>query len=74
MRVRVRCFGSLSERLGERKVVELSQQGTVLDVLKVLGLDENQVSLVILNGRQVRVTEPVGDGDEVMLVPPVIGG
>lgn len=74
MQVKVRCFGSLSERLGERRVVELSRQGTVVDVLKVLGVDANQLSLVVVNGRQVRVSEPLGDGDEVMLVTPVSGG
>lgn len=62
-------LGSLAERLVESKVVEVTASGSVSDVLRTLGINGEQVSLVIVKGKQIRVLEMVNDDDEVELVP-----
>ncbi|NPV70373.1 MAG: molybdopterin synthase sulfur carrier subunit [Firmicutes bacterium] len=74
MKVSVRFFGSLTETLGERRSVELTPRSTVTDLLAAVGLDENGISLAVVNGVQVELAHALNDGDQVMIVPPVIGG
>jgi len=43
-------------------------------LLDHLGLDEKGISVAVVNGVQVVLDAALNDGDQVMLVPPVIGG
>jgi molybdopterin synthase catalytic subunit/molybdopterin converting factor small subunit len=71
--VRVRLFAGLRERAGwsEREV----QAATVGDVWQALDLgDEPAGLLYAVNKAYAERTQPLADGDEVALIPPVSGG
>jgi molybdopterin converting factor small subunit len=72
--VSVRFFGSLAERLGEQRDIDVFQPATVAELLHTLGLSEKTVSIAVVDGSQVPMTAFLRDGASVMLVPPVIGG
>ncbi len=79
--VRVRFFASYAELAGcETTAVDVSLPATVGDVVRRL---REQIPgarvlparpLVAVNLRHVKLDAPVGDGDEVALLPPLAGG
>jgi molybdopterin synthase catalytic subunit len=81
MRVRVLAFARVRELLeGGVHEMELPAGGTAADVWLALesraaGLADLAASTrVARNGRIVALTEPLCDGDELALLPPVGGG
>jgi molybdopterin synthase catalytic subunit/molybdopterin converting factor small subunit len=77
MRVTVRLFAGLRERAGgeSRRELELPDGATVADVWPELGLGDEPGGLVYAVNRVYEDrSHPLGDGDEVGLIPPVSGG
>ncbi len=81
MRVRVLAFARLRELLGgSSHEVEVSAGASAADVWNELsrrcaGMAElTESTRIARNGRIVMRTEPVDDGDEIALLPPVGGG
>ena len=74
MRVHVRFFGSLAAKRGDAVEVSLEDGSTLSQLLERVGLERSDLSLVVLNGSQAIADVPLNDGDQVMLIPPVIGG
>ena len=80
MRVSVRLFAGLRERAGtDRLDIELPEDARVGDVLAAMaatpvGELRPRECVVAVNREYARADEPVRDGDEVALVPPVSGG
>jgi molybdopterin converting factor subunit 1 len=81
MKARVRLFARLSELAGVREVeVEVGEGLSVADVYQALcktypalrGL--NGSLRYAVNGEYAEASQPVGEGDEVALIPPVSGG
>jgi sulfur-carrier protein len=75
----VRLFATLRQhhpgtKLGEAFAVELPKGGTVGDLVRRLGLPEEEVKLVFVNGRSRDQDHILEDGDEVGLFPAVGGG
>jgi sulfur-carrier protein len=75
----VRLFATLRQhrpgtKLGEAFAVELPKGGTVGDLVQRLGLPEEEVKLVFVNGRSRDQDHILEDGDEVGLFPAVGGG
>jgi hypothetical protein len=50
--------------------LDLSQEGTVRDVVQTLGIPEAQVAMTMRNGRKCGTGDPVQSGDRVILIPP----
>src|SRR5213594_2079950 len=74
MAVQVRLFAGLRERAGWSKR-ELEDVATVADVWPALGLgDEPAGLLYAVNHEYADRAQPLADGDEVALIPPVSGG
>lgn len=73
-RVSIRFFGLLSERFGDSRVVQVEAGSKVADLMSLLHLEANDVSLCIVNGSQVNAGAPLNDGAEVIVVPVVAGG
>ncbi len=48
--------------------------GTVLDLVRFLGLPETQVRLIAVNGKQSDLGTVLSEGDTVFIFPPAIGG
>jgi molybdopterin synthase catalytic subunit len=74
--VTVRLFAALRERAGwTRREVELPAGARVGDVWDTLGLDGEPPGLAYARNREYAGRdEPLADGDEVALIPPVSGG
>jgi molybdopterin synthase catalytic subunit/molybdopterin converting factor small subunit len=76
VRVTVRLFAGLREHAGiGRRELELPEGAVVGDVWGTLDLgDEPPGLLYALNRAYAQRTEPLSDGDEIALIPPVSGG
>jgi len=77
MQAIVLAFGPLAEQLGGREHrVQILPNSSVRFVLEELGVESwlNQGLMLNVNGQQVGEDEPVNDGDEIALLPPVSGG
>lgn len=77
MQVNVLTFGPLAEKLGGREhKIEIPPNSSVRFLLEEMGLDEwlgNGLS-VSINGNIVGEDEPISEGEEIALLPPVSGG
>ncbi len=77
MQAKVLAFGPLAEQMGGREhIVEVLPNSSVRFILEELGLEMwlSQGLLVSINGSKVTEDEPICDGDEIALLPPVSGG
>jgi len=76
MRVDVRFFAGLRERVGVReRALELPEGATVADVWPALALGPEPDGLMVAVNREYAERDrPLADGDEVALIPPVSGG
>jgi len=77
MHVKVLTFGPLAEEIGEReKTLEILPNSSIRFVLEEIGIESwlTKGLVISLNGVKVGEDEPVNDGDEIVLLPPVSGG
>lgn len=76
MKVQVRLFAALRERAGSGRIeLELVEGATVGDVWPSLGLgDETPGLLYAVNRAYAAPGQPLADGDEIAVIPPVSGG
>lgn len=74
MKVRVRLYASLRKFGPEEQEVELPQNATIEDVIKLLKLPEKIPLLRIINGEHRTLKHTLKEGDEVALFPPIAGG
>ncbi len=79
--VRVLCFASLADLMGERRrTVNLPSGATIADALNELANDVPEITCraphvsFALNEAFVPADTPLSDGDELALIPPVSGG
>ena len=72
--IEVRVFATL--RQGRDKVTMLPPEGiaTAADILSLLDIPAEEVSILLRNGFHRKPESPVQDGDIVALFPPVGGG
>ena len=72
--IEVRVFATL--RQGRDKVTMLPPEGiaTAVDILSLLDIPAEEVSILLINGFHRKPELPVQDGDIVALFPPVGGG
>ncbi len=66
-------FAEYSEEEDDGKT-EIKDGGTVLDIVKELGLPEKQVRLIAVNGRQSDINTVLSEDDTVFIFPPAAGG
>jgi MoaE-MoaD fusion protein len=77
MRVRVRLFAVLRERVGAgERELELDEAARAGDVWPALGMREEAPAglLYAVNKSYAAAETPLSEGDEVALIPPVSGG
>jgi len=77
MQVNVLAFGPIAEKMGGREhQFEVPPNSSVRFLLEEIGLDMwlGQGLVLSINGSIVGEDEPISEGDEVALLPPVSGG
>jgi len=62
------------KRFGEPLPVELPEEGTIKDLLHKLGIPENQVFTILVDGRHQPLDYTLRGGERVSLFPPVGSG
>ena len=72
------AFGALRDYLpdpiGGRAALEITDGGTVADLLRELGAPSTLLHACLVDGRHASASEVLGDGAEVTLMPPFSGG
>lgn len=79
VKVSVVGFGVMRDFLpddadGNQARVEIEEGARVQDVVNLLGAPERLVYALLVNGERGGLDQPLGDGDEVTLMPPFTGG
>jgi sulfur-carrier protein len=73
MEVNVKLFANLQEGRFEERKAEVSDNSRVTDVINKFDLPQEEVSICIVNGRNVDKEHVLHNGDTVSLFP-LIGG
>ena len=77
MKVYVKCFATLSDNYEcdyqGSSPQEMSDGGTVGDLIQKQGMSEEDVKIIFVNGQKVSFDKVLGDGDQIGLAPSVGG-
>ena len=78
MKVQVKLYATLREHAGEnssaKRSLELPDGATVRQALEHLKVPEDRVAFVFVNSTLRKLHEPLADGDELGVFPPIAGG
>ena len=74
MYVEVRLFASLRTNGFKRKVMSLSEGTTLRELVRQLGIPEQDVSLPLVNGQYSKMDRPLSTDDVASLFPAIAGG
>ncbi|WP_130807791.1 MoaD/ThiS family protein [Senegalia massiliensis] len=74
MNIEVRLFATFREGRDKKYFLEIEEETTIKDIVKKLEINENEVSLGLLNGIDGSLDREVKNGDIISLFPPVGGG
>ncbi len=74
MLVTVKAFATLTKYQPEGGCLELAEGSTVADVLRIIELAPEEVTIIFVNSVHSELDKVLHDGDKVGLFPPVGGG
>ena len=74
MKIKVRLFATLRRGRDKEVWVEKEAPVKVDDLITALDIPEDQVAILLLNGRDTTRETPVKEGDVLSIFPPVGGG
>ena len=74
MKVEVRLFAYFREGREKKQILELNEGATIKEVLDIIKIMEEEVSIILLNGRDGSADRELKNGDVLALFPPVGGG
>lgn len=75
MEVEIRLFASFREGREKKYFFKIGNLNlTVRDILEKLDIDEEEVAILLINGKDGKVDSVLKDGDIISLFPPVGGG
>ncbi|MGF7060599.1 MoaD/ThiS family protein [Brassicibacter mesophilus] len=74
MKVEVRLFAYFREGRDKKQLLDLKESATIREVLNIIEIKEDEVSILLLNGRDGSADRELKDGDILALFPPVGGG
>jgi len=75
LNVEVKLFATFRNERFKKKNIEIVENETkVKDLLNELGIKEEEVALIIVNGIHSNVDRKLEEGDVLALFPPVAGG
>lgn len=72
MRVKIKLFSTLKR--DQDAQVDLPGNATVKGLLSRLGIDPDQVGVLMVNARSATFDQALGEGDTVTIIPPIGGG
>ncbi len=74
IKVEVRLFAYLRQGRGKKQILEFEEGTTISQVMDMLNIDEDDVSIALINGTDGPIDRQLKDGDVLALFPPVGGG
>jgi sulfur-carrier protein len=79
LKIEIHLFASLSKFLPKGAVdksfmLEINDGACVKDIVNQIGIPQNNVKLVFINGIHAKDTDRFNDGDRLGLFPPIGGG
>ncbi len=74
MKVEVRLFATFRTGREKKYFMELEPGSKVSDILELLNIKEEELGILLVNGRDGDLNKALGDSDIVALFPPVGGG
>ncbi|MFQ6081814.1 MAG: MoaD/ThiS family protein [Candidatus Aminicenantia bacterium] len=75
MKIKLKIIGYLIYHAGfSEKELELSQSITVEELLSKINLNRQSPMLIIRNGKGIRLTDKIEDGDRIVITPFFSGG
>jgi molybdopterin converting factor small subunit len=74
MDIKVRLFATLRDGRGKELMLKLDEKPNVEMILNELEIDERDVAILLINGRDGAMDRILTEGDVVSLFPPVGGG
>ncbi|MCK5762856.1 MAG: MoaD/ThiS family protein [Clostridiales bacterium] len=74
MIIEVRLFATFRINRYKIKKIEIPEGSICKELLNVVGIDHNDVSILMINGIHSNVLDKLKDQDIVSLFPPVGGG
>ncbi len=74
MKIKVKLFATLRIDRFSEEVFEVESGSTISDIIDVLGLPSEQVSIMFVNGRHAKPDTVLKEGDELAMFPPIGGG
>jgi len=74
LKIEVRLFATF--RIGREKIqiLDMPEGSKIMDVLDILSIKAEEVSILLLNGRDGDAQRMLKDSDVVSMFPPVGGG
>ncbi len=74
MKITVKLFASLGRERFDEKEIQIPNGITVLDLIKKLKINPEEVSIIFINNRHAELEDTLKDKDILALFPPIGGG
>lgn len=74
MKIEVRLFATLRYKREKKQFIDFQEGADVREVIKKLNIEEEEVAILLVNGRDGDFDRKLVDGDVLSLFPPVGGG
>lgn len=74
LKVEVRLFATFRDGREKKYFLDMPEGSKIIDILHMLKIDADEVSILLLNGRDGDAMRTLNDLDVVAVFPPVGGG
>jgi len=74
MKIEIKCFATLSDFTPEGGVMEIAEETTVKQVVESLGMGDEDIKIVFINGKHESLDSKLKESDRLGLFPAVGGG
>lgn len=74
LQIKVKLFATFRDGRGKEVFYDVEPRTEVKDILKKLEIKEEEVAILLINGRDGQFNSQLNEGDYISLFPPVGGG
>jgi sulfur-carrier protein len=74
MKIEVRLFATFRQGREKKQFIDFEEGVTVSDVLKKVNIQDDEVAILLINGRDGEFDRKLVDSDVLSIFPPVGGG
>jgi len=74
MTITVRLFATLREGRGKELTLDVPEGTTPRNIVSRLAIPEDEIAILLINGRDGKMDDRLKDSDKLSLFPPVGGG